>query len=392
MHTIIVGSGLAGITLARELRKLDKTRRLTLVTADAGAFYAKPSLSNAFAGGKTAATLLMSSAEKLAQELQLEILTHCPVTRIEAAGNYLHTTRGALHYDQLVLAVGASQRPVQLAGPCEEILSVNSLDDYARLRERLAGKQRIAIIGAGLIGCEFANDLRLGDFEVDLYDQASRPLERQLPMEAALRMQAKLSEIGVGFHLESRLQAVERDNERLRLIDDRGHAKTYDVIISAIGLLPNLALANSAQLATGLGLRVDAYLRTSDPHIYALGDCVELDGHYLPYVMPILHCAKKLAMTLNGQPEPIDLPAMPIVVKTPACPTVFSPPKENRGEWRIESDHEGLRALYEDPHKGELLGFVLQGSHTRERMALTARLPKPALFIRPARSCQSSPV
>ena len=380
MHTIIIGSGMAGITLAREIRKLDKTRELTIVTADDGSYYAKPNLSNAFAGGKTAASLVMAPAEKLRQELDLSFHTQCPVARIDADRHCIVTPAGELHYDQLVLAVGASQIPLNLAGQSGDIVSVNSLDDYALLRSRLEGKRRVAIIGAGLIGCEFANDLRLGHFDVDLYDLASRPLERLLPTPASSRLHAKLSEIGVGFRLGTGLDAIQRDGDSLVLIDSRGQTERYDVVLSAIGLRPNVSLAKTAKLATHLGILTDATLQTSAPDIYALGDCVELDGQYLPYVLPIMHCAKKLALTLTCQPEKIDLPAMPIVVKTPACPTVIAPPAHSRAEWQMESDDDGLRALCIDAASGELQGFVLQGSYTKERMALTARLPKPQIF------------
>lgn len=381
MHTIIIGSGLAGITLAREIRKLDKTRQLSIVTADAGSFYAKPSLSNAFAGGKTAADLLMSPAEKLSDDLDLGFHAHCPVASIDPQGRSIMIRRGALHYDQLVLAVGASQIPLNLAGHVDQVVSVNSLDDYATLRRRLEGKRRVAIIGAGLIGCEFANDLRLGHFDVDLYDLARRPLERLLPPVAAIRLQAALGDIGVGFRLDCRLEAIRRDGDSLVLIDSHGRAEAYDVVLSAIGLRPNLSLATTAGLATNIGIVTDACLETSVPGIYALGDCVELDGHYLPYVPPIMHCAKKLASTLTGKSERVDLPAMPIVVKTPACPTVVAPPLNGAGVWQSESDEAGLRALCIDSGSGELQGFVLQGSYTRERMALTSRLPKPPIFV-----------
>lgn len=380
MHTIIVGSGMAGITLAREIRKLDKTRELTIVTADDGSYYAKPNLSNAFAGGKTAASLVMSPPEKLRQELDITFHTQCPVARIDAPGHSIVTPDGKLRYDQLVLAVGASQIPLNLAGQSSDIISVNSLYDYSVLRSRLDGKRRVAIIGAGLIGCEFANDLRLGHFDVDLYDLASRPLERLLPKPASNRLHSKLIEIGVGFRLGTSLDAIQRDGDSLVLIDSLGTAERYDVVISSIGLRPNLSLAKTANLATHIGILTDAYLRTTGPDIYALGDCIELDGQYLPYVLPFMHCAKKLALTLSGHPEKIDLPAMPIVIKTPACPTVVAPPVHSNINWHTESDEEGLRALCIDAVSGKLQGFVLQGNHTRERMALTALLPKPEIF------------
>ena len=375
-RTLIIGSGLAGITLVRELRKLDKARAITVVTADDGAFYSKPNLSNAFAANKRPEDMVLTPADKLERDLDIRIMTHTAVARIDAGRREVECTQGMLAYDQLVLAVGASQIPLPLAGDgVADAISINSLADYARLRSRLDGKRSIAIIGAGLIGCEFANDLRLGGFAVDVFDQIAQPMGRLLPPAAAGLLRDKLVAIGVGFHLGTRLEAIRLDGKRYVLIDSQGKARPYDLVLSAIGLRPNLALAKTAALATALGIVTDPFLRTSDPNIYALGDCVELGGLFLPYVMPIMQGAKKLAATLCGKPEPVSYPAMPIVLKTPACPTVVSPPPSPLGHWDAAISEDGLRALFVDQASGQPSGFVLQGSFTKERMALAGLMP-----------------
>jgi len=376
MHTLIIGSGLAGITVARELRKLDKNRPLTIVTADDGAFYSKPNLSNAFAAGKPPEQMVLTPPAKLESDLAIRMLTHTPIAAIDPKSHTLSSPHGTLTYDQLVLAVGASQMALPLAGDgVADAISVNSLADYTRLRQALDGKRRVAIIGAGLIGCEFANDLRLGHFEVDLFDLATYPLARLLPEPAALAMRDKLAAAGVGFHLSTSLVALRRNGEGYVLIDSRGRAYQYDLVLSAIGLRANLGLAKSAGLATQTGILTDRYLRTSDPDIYAIGDCIEIAGQYLPYVMPIMQGAKKLAATLNGDPQEVSYPAMPIVVKTPACPTVIAPPPATDGHWEAQLGEDGIRALYIAQDSGQACGFVLQGSYTKERMTLAASMP-----------------
>lgn len=376
MHTVIIGSGLAGITLARELRKLDKERSMTIVTADDGCFYSKPSLSNAFAASKSPESLVLTVPSKLEQDLGVCIMTHTAVAAIDSASREIVYPGGHLAYDQLVLAVGASPIPLPLAGDgVSDAISVNSLADYARLRQALEGRKSVAIIGAGLIGCEFANDLRLGNYEVDLFDTAALPLTRLLPEVAARSMRDKLQAIGIRFQLSTRLAAIRRDGDGFVLIDTEGTARKYDVVLSAIGLRPNLGLAKSAKLDTNMGILTNEYLCTSDPNIYALGDCIEIGGRYLPYVMPITQGAKKLASTLNGSPESVCYPAMPIVVKTPACQTVVSLPPSGNGSWQTEAMDEGMRALYFDLNSDHPSGFVLQGACTRERMALTAQMP-----------------
>ena len=208
-RTLIIGSGLAGITLVRELRKQDKGRAITIVTADDGAFYSKPNLSNAFAANKRPEDMVLTPADKLERDLDIQIMTHTTVTRIDTGGRKIECTQGTLTYNQLVLAIGASQIPLPLAGDgVPDSISINSLADYTRLRSRLDGKRSIAIVGAGLIGCEFANDLRLGGFAVDVFDQIEQPMGRLLPPAAAQQLRDKLVAIGIGFQASAAVGVV----------------------------------------------------------------------------------------------------------------------------------------------------------------------------------------
>ena len=189
---VVVGSGLAGYGVARELRRLDKATPLVIVSRDHAGFYSKPMLSNALAGKKTAATLVMKSAEKMAAELGATVRTHSTVQRIDRAAKTIELADGeALAYRDLVLALGADPIRLALEGDAADtVLSVNDLDDYARFAERLEGATRVAVLGAGLIGCEFANDLLSRGIEPVVIDLADRPLSRLLPDAAGARLRA----------------------------------------------------------------------------------------------------------------------------------------------------------------------------------------------------------
>ena len=156
---IIIGSGLAGYTLAKEFRKLAPEVPLHIITQDDGAFYSKPMLSNALAKGKTAATLATSSAEQMAAQLHATVWSHTPVTAVDTVAHTVIARGETLVYDKLVLAIGAEPIRPPLSGDATMVHSVNNLTDYARFRERIEHASRIAVIGPGLIGCEFANDL-----------------------------------------------------------------------------------------------------------------------------------------------------------------------------------------------------------------------------------------
>jgi len=377
LPVVILGSGLAGITVARELRKLDQETPLAIVTADDGTFYSKPNLSNACTAGKSAAQLALTPAAQLAAQLGVEIVPHTPVSRVLPAQRVLETATGQLVYDRLVLAVGAHPIRLALAGDgAAEVLSVNNLSDYAGFREKLAGKQRVAILGAGLIGCEFANDLRSIGIAVEVFDLSPQPLGRLLPTQAAVFLRERLEAAGVRFHFETSLVAVDKHGAGYRLTDSQGAVHTADLVLSAVGLKPATELASAAGLTVNRGIVTDRQLRTSDPHIYSLGDCAEVQGLVLPFVLPIMQAARALAKTLAGAATEVVYPAMPVVVKTPACPTVVCPPPQgSQGAWREESSAVGVRALFEDG-AGNLLGFALLGGDAvKEKTALAARLP-----------------
>ena len=379
-NIVIIGGGLAAYTLARELRKLDKSVPLALLMADDGAFYSKPMLSNALAQKKTAADLAISPVTKMAVDLNADIRPFTRVTAIDRATQGLVLTgpegETVLEYGRLVLAPGADPIRLPLAGDgAEDVLSVNDRADYARFRAALEGKRRVAILGAGLIGCEFANDLAGAGFEPSVFDVAPQPLGRLLPAGAGRYLAEKLANAGIRWRFGSGASAVTRNGDSLTLQYGDGQEENFDLVLSAVGLRPRTELARQAGLTINRGIVTDRQLRTSDPLIFALGDCAEVAGLVLPFVMPIMQGARALAATLAGTPTALRYPAMPVVVKTPACPTVVSPPPAGAaGEWRETVTESGVRALFEDA-AGAPLGFALLGDAVKEKQALAAKLP-----------------
>ena len=374
---VIVGSGLAGYAAARELRKLNTQIPITILSADHGGFYSKPMLSNALSSGKTPASILNSDAVQMASQLKILIRSYCRVAAIDQSEGAVTLADGEkIFYDQLVLALGADQVRLPLQGDgVAKILTINDLDDYQSFREALIGKKRITIIGAGLIGCEFANDLVATGYQVNVIDISAQPLGRLLPPAGGAFIQQKLEAAGVAFHLNTATQAVDQVQERLRLTLTNGESIESDLVLSSVGLRPRTQLAEAAGIQVNRGIVVNRLLQTQFANIYALGDCAEIESKVLPFVMPITHAARALAATLAGNPTSVHYPAMPVMVKTPACPTVVSPPDFSvKGEWHVEADKDGVKALYRN-EAGNLLGYALLGAATKEKNHLTTQLP-----------------
>ena len=375
---VILGSGLAGYNLAREFRKADKETPLVIVSRDAAGYYSKPMLSNALAGGRTAAALVMKPAATMAAELNASVLPRTEVRAIDTGTRTVELADGQrLRYRDLVLALGADPIRLPLAGDAAgEVLSVNDLDDYARFAERLAGVKTVALLGAGLIGCEFANDLLARGITPTVLDLADRPLSRLLPEAASAFLRQRLEAAGAVFRFGVAADRVDHAaGGGLRVTLGDGAVLDVDLVLSAIGRRPRTALARAAGLAVNRGIVVDRLLATSAPHVHAIGDCAEVEGLNLPYVMPLMNQARALGATLAGTPTRLGYPAMPVTVKTPACPTVVCPPPADAaGHWTTDDSEGGCEARFHHAD-GTLLGFAVMGSATARKQALAAQVP-----------------
>ena len=410
---IIIGAGLAGWTTAREFRKLDATTPVVMITADSGDFYAKPTLSNAFAQKKAPDQLVVTPAAKMAETQNVILASHTRVIRFDP---YVKTVtvekdgvQQSFDFSSLVLATGALPIRIPVAGnAAEQVLSVNSLGDFTAFFEVLksASSRRIyclssyenngnlskenkastpvkvVIMGAGLIGCEFANDLINAGYQVSVVDPASRPLGALLPEDASAQLRQSLQDLGVQWHFGATVKAVnqtlnqtEKDTESaLQVALANGQTLPADVVLSAIGLRADTRLAAAAGLACERGIQVDTALQTNAPNVYALGDAAQYASSgntTLPYVMPIMNAARALAQTLSGKRTELVFPIMPVAVKTPALPLMIAPPAiGSTGQWTSTEAH----VWQFNNAQNVTTGFVLAGTQTAKRAEMVKLL------------------
>ena len=372
---VIVGSGLAGYNLAKEFRKLDQRTPLVMITSDDGRFYSKPLISTGYHKQKSADEMATASAEKMAQQLDAAIHIFTRVTAIDPDAKRIETSNGNIDYEKLVLASGARCIEAPLEGNAlNQVYSVNNLLDYARFRTAMVGKKRVLIIGAGLIGSEYCNDLIQSGFEVEVVDPLDSVLGTLLPQSASASVKNALEKAGARFHFGTVVKRVDQLGNGVRATLGNGSTIDADIVLSAIGVRPDLALAKMAGLETNRGIVTDRNLRTSNADIFALGDCAEVDGHVLFYITPLMESSRKLAATLYGTTSAVEYGVMPVTVKTTLFPVIVSPPaKQARGQWVIEEDNEsGVRALFRSP-TGELLGFALTGDCISDKDQLVAQ-------------------
>lgn len=382
MHPIvIIGSGLAGYTVLREFRKRDQATPVTLISSDDGHFYAKPNLSNALAAGKTADQLVSSPAEKMAADLNAQIITHTQVTTLDVVGRNVRwagdkTNGGETGYSKLILALGADPIPHGLSGAgAEQVYAVNDLQDYRVFRTALKSGHRVAILGGGLIGSELANDLAEAGYPVEVVHLGPWPLERLIPEQVAQSLAHALRDKGVRWHFGRTAKSIAQKNGAVEITLDDGSIVEADLVLSAIGLRSRTQLAASAGLTVNRGIVVDGALQTSVKGVYALGDCAEVNGQVLPFVLPLMQQARALAATLAGEKTEVRYPVMPVVIKTPALPLAVLPPATNNGGWQVDCKDEGICALYLNENR-IIQGFALTGKLAAQRSQFAAMVGK----------------
>jgi rubredoxin-NAD+ reductase len=377
---IILGTGLAGYGLAKEFRKHDADTPLILITSDDGRSYSKPMLSTGYTKDHTAKDLAQLDAGNMARMLKASVWTMTKVNEIDTAAQLIKVgdSQTSIHYGKLVLAVGAEViRPPIEGDGLEMVYSVNDLLDYDdfRIAVKKNNVKKVCIIGGGLIGCEFTNDLLNGGFEVEAVDPLAYCLPTLLPETAGKAVQAALEEKGAKFHFGPLVTAVNKAEQGVVVSLNNGETIAADMVVSAVGVRPRTGLAQASGIETNRGVVTDRLLQTSAPNVYAMGDCAEVNGHVLVYVAPLMAAARALGQTLAGVPTEVSYPAMPVTIKTPVCPVVVAPPAHGaEGDWTIEADGGNIKALFRDG-SGNLLGFALTGDATREKMALQKELP-----------------
>lgn len=376
----IIGSGMAGLGLLRQLRAQDPARPMTLITADSGDDYSKPLLSTGFAKRLPPQRLAARSALAVAEDLGAVVRTHTRVEAIDPVERTLTIGSETLPWSELVLATGAAPvRPFRVPdGVADRVFSVNDLDDYRAFHaalEALGRPARVAIIGLGLVGCEFANDLAAGGHAVELVAPEPAPLPRLLPEPLGRALGEAFREAGMVLHTGRQLETLGTDGACVGLALDDGASLSADLVLVATGLRPRTALAESTGLTVSeAGIHTDRHLATSAPGIHALGDAACVDGINAMYVQPLLASARALARTLTGSPTAVTYGPWPVLVKTPLLPVVALPPARPPSRWRLEGEGGDLTALAED-EDGRLIGFALTGRCVRRKVELARAAP-----------------
>lgn len=373
-QVVIIGGGMAGWAAAEAIRRENPYQVVVIITADAGHHYPKPRLSSAAGEGLSPDQIILRKATKKAAKHGVILLPHTRALQIDRRRKRVITARGGVPYHHLVIAMGADQRRLHLSGSDgEPIHTINSLEDYRAVRSQIDGKKAsLLIIGGGLIGSEFANDLTVAGHRVTLVEHADHLLPALLPAAAANSLERRFAENGIHVYTQNGVQSLTASSDgTFRATLTNGETWEGDLVISALGLQPNTHLAQLSGLETLQGLVVDDQMRTSDRCIFALGDCVEHRGVIRPYVRALRRQANVIATTLAGGTAEYDGSPDTIIIKTSLHPIAVYP-ASHQGQWVAAQDDRW------NHYTGDrLTGFVLTGPACAETKHVEKELEKP---------------
>ncbi|MBP3962710.1 NAD(P)/FAD-dependent oxidoreductase [Paenibacillus lignilyticus] len=272
---VIIGAGEAGANAAMELRNQGYAGSITLIGKENRTPYERPPLSKSVLLEEEApAPTFMLDAAKL-EELNIQLLSDSHVTSIDRDAHRILLADGReLSYEKLLLATGASPRRLNMEGSdTSGALYLRTFSDALAIRSRLHPGKHIVIVGGGFIGLEVAASARERGCDVTLLEVGPRILTRGVPEEIANVVEARHREAGVTFKIGTAISRITNDNGSQIIEMADGTVIRCDALIIGIGAVPEIALAEGCGLAIENGIRADEKLATSDPDIFAAGDC-----------------------------------------------------------------------------------------------------------------------
>lgn len=300
LHVLVIGAGPAGTRCA--VRSAEGGARVTLCGAEAALPYDRVALSTLLAGETTVPALITYDFAALqAQGIAFRPAT--PITALDRAAREAVTARGErIAYDRVVIATGS--RAIRLPVPGAELLGVltyRTLDDVrAMLRAARAGGAAV-VVGGGLLGLEAAAGLARRGMKVTVLHPVEWPMERQLDSGAGGFLARRLGRSGIRFAMPAQLAAIEGEGRVAGVVLADGKRIATDIVVMAVGIRPDTAVAAASGLDVARGIKADAGMRSSDPDILAIGECAEVAGRTIGLVAPALEQAEIAAATLAGR-------------------------------------------------------------------------------------------
>ena len=300
---VVIGAGMASGRMLEQLIEGDKEAYdVTLFGAEPRGNYDRIMLSPVLSGEKSFEEIITHDYDWYAENLVTTRFDE-PVKAIDPKAKTVKSEGGEFTYDKLVIATGSKPFIIPVPGhDLPGVLSYRDLDDVnAMIEVSKKPNAKAVVIGGGLLGLEAAAGLLAQGMEVTVIHLATHLMERQLDPAAGYLLQNDLEKRGIEIHCNAVTDAVLGKVKAEGIILKDGREFQADIVVMAVGIRPDTALAADAGLAVGRGIHVDDQMITSDPDIISIGECVEHDGSIFGLVAPLYDQAKVAAKTLLGE-------------------------------------------------------------------------------------------
>ena len=297
---VIVGTGPVGIRTAREILQRNPRQSIVLFGGEPWQPYNRVRLSSVLAGETTVDAI--QNPLTVASESDVVQRHNCPVVRIDRDNRRVLDARGHFQpYADLVLATGSSPHIPNIPGLDKKgVFTFRDLNDTQYLIARRTRSRHIVVLGGGLLGLEAARGLHHDHTEVTVVDHARTLMSRQLDDEAAERLREYVLSLGIRVLLNDGIARVTGETTVTGIRLQSGREVRCDTLVIATGIKPNIQLALDAGIAVGRGIRVDDRMCTSDPYVFAVGECAEHRGMVYGLAGPGLEQAAVAAHCLFG--------------------------------------------------------------------------------------------
>ncbi len=281
-HVVVVGAGQAGASLVAKLRAVGFEGEITLIGVEKVPPYQRPPLSKAYLLGEMAEERLYLRPADFYADQNITLRLDTRVTGIDRAAKTIVLSDGeVLHYDHLALTTGAHPRtlPAAIGGMLDGVFAVRDLSDADAMAPAFTAGRRVLIIGGGYIGLEAAAVASKLGLEVTLVEMADRILQRVAAPETSDYFRALHRSHGVDIRESVGLDRLLGETRVTGAVLTDGTTLEIDFAVVGVGITPATILAESAGLAVANGITTDSHGRTSDPHIWAAGDCASCQYH-----------------------------------------------------------------------------------------------------------------
>jgi len=272
---VIAGAGHAAGQVIATLKQKKFGGRIVMIGDEPYLPYQRPPLSKKFLAGELDAERLHFKPATFYDDTSIDVALNTRVTGIDPAKRSLSTDDGqTIAYSKLVLALGSRVRKIPVAGEeLQGVFYLRSIDDVHDIRSNIAADKKVVIVGAGYIGLEVAAVCRQLGLRVTVVEMADRVMSRVVSPQVSVFYRQQHETHGVEFMLSTGLKAIHGDDHVTAVEVGDGAMVEADFVVIGAGILPNCELAQTAGLTIDNGIAVDDRCQTSDPNIYAVGDC-----------------------------------------------------------------------------------------------------------------------